>query len=120
MRVLVAGTVDLAPEKREEALVGAKELIEEARGEPGCIAYDWTPDPYVPGRIHVFEEWTSEQMLIDHLKAPSYTGMLAHLGGIGIIDSVTQKYRVDHFEPVYDPTGVPRGDFFTEPEYGKA
>lgn len=114
MRVLVAGYVDLDPALREKALIGAEDLIVEARGEPGCIAYDWTPDPYIAGRIHVFEEWTSEEELSVHLKAPSYTGMLAHLGGIGIKDSVTHKYRVDHFEPVYDPTGVPRGDFFTE------
>lgn len=113
MRVLIAGTVDLDPEARDTALEGAKALIEEARGEPGCVAYDWTPDPYLPGRIHVFEEWTSEADLSVHLKAPSYTGMLAHLGGVGIRASDTQKYRVDHFEPVYDPDGVPRGDFFT-------
>ena len=113
MRVLIAGTIELAPEHIDEALNGAKELIEEARSEPGCIAYDWTPDPYVPGRIHVYEEWTGEQVLIDHLKAPSYTGMLAHLGEFGIKSAVTQKYRVDHFEPVYDPEGNPRGDFFS-------
>lgn len=116
MRVLIAGTVDLDPDKREGALAGAKDLIEEARAEPGCVAYDWTPDPYIPGRIHVFEEWVSEATLIDHLKAPSYTGMLAHLGGIGILASNTQKYRVDHFEPVYDPDGKPRGDFFSAPD----
>lgn len=114
MRILIAGVVDLPPKRRDEAIAGAEALIEEARGEPGCVAYDWTPDPFLPGRIHVYEEWTGEAELAAHLKAPSYTGMLAHLGGIGILNAVTQKYRVDHFEPVYDPKGVPRADFFTE------
>lgn len=114
MRILIAGTIELEPKHVEDALKGAKDLIAEARAEQGCIAYDWTPDPYVPGLIHVFEEWTGEQELIEHLKAPSYTGMLGHLGSFGIKNAVTQKYRVDHFEPVYDPEGNPRGDFFTE------
>jgi hypothetical protein len=41
--------------------------------------------------------------------------MLGHLSGVGILASDTKKYRIDHFEPVYDPEGVPRADFFTDP-----
>ena len=36
------------------------------------------------------------------------------LGKYGITDAVVSKYRVAHEEPVYDPEGVPRADFFTE------
>ncbi len=39
--------------------------------------------------------------------------MLGHLTETGIVKAVTQKYRIDHFEPVYDPEGRPRADFFT-------
>jgi quinol monooxygenase YgiN len=113
-KVVVAGTVDVANEARDRALQEAKPLIDEALGEPGCLAYEWTCDPFAPGRIHVFEEWESEQALADHLRAPSYTGMLAHLGRVGIRAAVTRKYRVDLDEPVYDESGTPRGDFFTE------
>jgi len=113
MTILIAGIVDLNPDQRQEALDGARSLIEAAREEPGCIAYDWTPDPYESQRIHVFEEWASEGELAFHLSGEPYKGMLAHLSSFGILDSKTQKYRVDHFEPVYDPSGVPRADFFT-------
>ena len=27
--------------------------------------------------------------------------------------SQIRKFRVDHIEPVYDPSGTPRADFFT-------
>jgi len=113
MTILIAGTIDLEPDKRGEALEGAKGHIEAARDEAGCVAYDWTPDPYVPGRIHVFEEWTGEKELAIHLAGAPYKNMLVHLSSFGILASKTQKYRVDHFEPVYDPEGVPRADFFT-------
>ena len=112
-KVVIAGTVDVDPEAREQALRDAHPLIEEALAEPGCIAYAWTLDVFDPGRIHVFEEWESEQTLIDHLRAPSYLNMLAHLGKVGIRAAVTRKYRVDLDEPVYDDQGKPRGDFVT-------
>jgi quinol monooxygenase YgiN len=112
-KVVIAGTVEVAPEKRDQAIREAKALIDEALGEPGCVAYEWTFDPFVPGRIHVFEEWESEQTLSEHLRAPSYLNMLAHLGRVGILSALTRKYRVDLDEPVYDENGRPRGDFFT-------
>ena len=112
-KVVVAGTVDVAPEKREQAIRSAKALIDEALAEPGCVAYEWTFDAFDPGRIHVFEQWESEETLIEHLKAPSYLNMLAHLGQVGIRAAVTRKYRVDLDEPVYDGNGRPRGDFFS-------
>jgi len=112
-KVIVAGTVDLAPEQREQAIRDAKPLIDEALAEPGCMAYEWTFDPFDAGRVHVFEQWESEETLSEHLRAPSYLNMLAHLGRVGIRAAATRKYRVDRDEPVYDEKGRPRGDFVT-------
>jgi hypothetical protein len=39
--------------------------------------------------------------------------MAGHLAAVGIKNAVTRKYRVDLIEPVYDPDGKPRADFFT-------
>ncbi|MEM1103779.1 MAG: antibiotic biosynthesis monooxygenase [Pseudomonadota bacterium] len=116
MTILIAGTIEVAEDKREQALTDAEPHILAALEEPGCVAYRWTPDPYNPKQIHVFEEWTGEKELAHHLSAEPYMNMLAHLSGVGILSAVTQKYRVDHFEPVYDPEGVPRADFFSAPD----
>lgn len=113
MHIVIAGIVDLENADRDQVILEARPLIEEARGEPGCLAYDWTADPYIPKRIHVFEEWTGEAELAVHLKAPSYVNMLAHLGAAGIKEAKTQKYQINKFEPVYDDTGVPRANFFS-------
>lgn len=114
-RIVIAGKVDVAPEKRAAALTDARPLIEAALAEKGCVEYAWTADPHDPGRIRVFEEWKNEPDLAAHLAGQPYKQMLAHLSGVGILNAVTQKYRVDHFEPVYDPNGVPRANFFTAP-----
>ena len=113
MRVVISGEIDFEPEARERALLGARPLIEDALAEKGCLQYAWTADLSLPGRVHVFEDWESEADLSAHLVAKPYLDMLAHLGGIGIKQAVTRKYRVDLVEPVYDPEGRPRGDFFT-------
>ena len=113
MSVVISGEIDVEPNAREQALLGARPRIEAALAEKGCLHYAWSADLGVPGRIHVFEDWESEADLSAHLVAKPYLDMLAHLGGIGIKQAVTRKYRVDLVEPVYDPEGRPRGDFFT-------
>ena len=113
MKVLITGEIDLAPEARDGALTAAVPFIEAALAEAGCIAYAWSADLSAPGRVHVFEEWASEADLIAHLAGQPYRDMAGHLASVGIKGAVTRKYRVDHTEPVYDPEGRPRGDFFT-------
>jgi quinol monooxygenase YgiN len=113
MRILIAGKIDVKPEKRDDVLRGAVPFIQAALAEHGCVAYDWTADVNLPGRINVFEEWESEADLSVHLAGQPYRSMLGHLSGTGIVNAVTKKYRVDHCEPVYDPEGRPRADFFT-------
>lgn len=111
MPIVITGEIDVTPGKREEALAGARELIDDALAEPGCNHYAWSSDPYLPNRIHVFEDWDTAETLAAHLVAPSYFGMLKHLGGIGIVNAVTRKYRVDLIEPVYGPDGVATAKF---------
>lgn len=115
MRIVISGEIDLNPKDREPALLGAGPLIQAALDEQGCTHYAWTADLARPGRVHVFEEWESEADLAVHLAGKPYQGMLAHLSGFGLKGAVTRKYRVDHVEPVYDPEGRPRADFFTSP-----
>lgn len=111
MPIVITGEVDLTPGRREAALAGARALIEEALAEPGCRAYAWSADPYLPDRVHVFEEWDTADQLAAHLVAPSYFGMLKHLGEVGIVAAVTRKYRVDLIEPVYGEDGVATARF---------
>jgi quinol monooxygenase YgiN len=113
MTIVIAGEVDFPPENRAAALAGAQALIDMALAEPGCRHYAWTIDPYLPGRVHVFEEWDSAEELQVHLEGPAYTGMLAHLGGHSILNTVTRKYRCDLVEPVYGPDGVATATFLT-------
>jgi quinol monooxygenase YgiN len=114
-RIIISGTVDLPPDRLDDALSRARPLIEGALTEPGCLDYDWCPDPLIPGRIRVFERWASEETLAAHFQGSWYQGMREHLAACGITGASTAKFRVDVAEPVYDGTGTPRADFFTKP-----
>ena len=117
MKVIIAGSIDLEdPSQVKEMLLSARPHIEGALEEEGCIAYDWTEDHLVPGRIHVYEEWTSSDTLEAHLQGHWYRDMGAHIASYPrkASNNVIKKYRVAYEEPVYDETGVARGHFFTE------
>ena len=113
--IIIAGTIDFDPEKREGVLLEARDLIEETREQGGCHHYVWSPDVCVDGRLYVYEAWEDTPSLAAHLKGPYYKSMLALIGRHAPRRVKVEKHRVDLSEPVYDPDGVPRADFFSKP-----
>jgi quinol monooxygenase YgiN len=113
MTVLIAGTLHLPVGDREKALAETADLVVETRTQPGCLHYVWSADPTSPTRVYVFEKWASVDELAAHLAGPYYRNMLAALGKYGVTDTEVSKYQIALEEPVYDPQGRPRADFFT-------
>ena len=113
MTVLINGTVDFSPEDAQAAMEESAQLQADTRSQKGCNHYVWSLDPAVPGRVYVYENWDSSEDLNAHLAGPYYQGMLQLLGKYEMKGTDILKYRIDHAEPVYDPEGVPRGDFFS-------
>lgn len=114
--IIIAGTIELEPARRDEALTTAKPFIDGALTQEGCEAYTWCADLSSPGRVEVFERWTREADLAAHFTGPHYLAMLKALGAFGLKSFDVSKYRVDHREPVYDSENKPRADFFTKRE----
>jgi len=117
-QIIIAGTIDLAdPRRRDEALDKARVLQQKTRDEePGCLAYVFSADPCVEGRLVVHELWQDEASLAAHFEHQNYLNMRAALGAIGLRGADNRKYRVDLSEPVYDKAFKPRADFFTAKE----
>ena len=110
-KVLVAAHIDVDPSKRDETIRTGKPYIDGALTQEGCLHYTWSADLENPARIEVFEEWTSEQALADHLAGPHYAAMAAHVGGAGITNAESAKYLVSKEGPVYNAEGVATADF---------
>ena len=111
--IIIAGTVEIDPARRDAALKAGLEHEAAGRAEAGCLDYVWTADSHNPGRIYVYERWESQQALEAHFQSAAYRDMRATINGHGIRGANVAKYRIDLAEPVYDPTGRPRADFFT-------
>ena len=113
MTILVAGTIELDAEKRTAALADAAALMAETRSQAGCVHYVWSADPSSETRVYVYEYWASVADLAAHLAGPYYAQMLGLLGKYKVENTEVSKFRVDLEDPVYDPEGRTRADFFT-------
>ncbi len=114
MVTLITGWLDVEPDKLEAALVAGLPHVKATRAQKGCLDYNWSADPLTPGRIYVYERWETHEDLALHFKGPHYLAMRDTIGAHGMVASDVAKFRIDLMEPVYDPQGRPRADFFTE------
>jgi quinol monooxygenase YgiN len=109
--IIIAGTVDVDPERRDEALGAGKAHMAETRKLDGCLDYVWSADPMTPGRIYIFERWASRAALEVHFASPHYTAMRDTIATRGITGLDVSKYKIAASAPVYDATGSPSAVF---------
>ncbi|MCP3986512.1 MAG: antibiotic biosynthesis monooxygenase [bacterium] len=112
--IIIAGTVDVDPEQREAALSSGCVHMVETRKLPGCLDYVWSADPLTPGRIYVYERWQDQATLAAHFESPHFPAMRDTIAAHGIRGVDVAKVEVGRVEPVYDPQGRARADFFSE------
>jgi quinol monooxygenase YgiN len=114
--IILSGTVDVDPERRDAALEAGLPHMQATRAQSGCLDYNWSADLLTPGRIYVYERWESQAALEAHFAGPHYPAMRDTIAAHGLCAADVAKYRIELSEPVYDPSGVPRADFFTADE----
>ena len=56
----------------------------------------------------------SEESLKKHFEDEWYKNMGATLNEVGLLNAFSAKYKIVKQEPVYDDSGTPRADFFSE------
>jgi quinol monooxygenase YgiN len=66
--LIIAGTFEVDPRRRDEFIAGKVDAMRESRAEAGCIDYVFSADPLEPGRVHLFERWESKEHLAPHLE----------------------------------------------------
>ena len=67
--IVIAGKIQVKPEKREEAKRAALEMVEATRREAGCISYAFYADLVDPGTFFIFEEWKDDAALGAHFQS---------------------------------------------------
>ena len=61
--IIVAGALTVDPDGRDAYLDGCVSLVEAARRADGCLDFALSPDLLDPGRINVYERWSSDEDL---------------------------------------------------------
>ena len=98
--LIIAGTLDVAPEQRAEVLALAEALMRATNEEPGNHEYLFTPDPFDAGRIRIFERWESEEALASHFGQPHMAEFGGALGKLDVRGSDLTKYSISDFGPL--------------------
>lgn len=66
--IVVAGTVKVKSNTREEAAQAALKMAAATQTEAGCIAYQFYTDLADPNTFFIFEVWESEVALTQHFQ----------------------------------------------------
>jgi len=87
--IVVAGTVAVRPETREDAVRAALAMARATTEEPGCISYRFFTDLTDPNTFLIFEEWASDEALAKHFQTPHMAAFQRELprflaGGLAI------------------------------------
>ena len=64
--IIIAGTIQIDPQKREANLAAIQVMMAKSQAEEGCLAYEFSADLTTPNQFHLFEIWESEQSLQAH------------------------------------------------------
>jgi quinol monooxygenase YgiN len=92
MTILVTGTIDFDPSKRDEAVAAITECMEAARKDEGCEAYVFSGDLSDPGRIHVSEQWASQELMDAHMATPHMATLMGAMGAFGVTAASLTKW----------------------------
>ena len=82
--IIVAGALTVNPEERDSYLEGCVRVVSAARLAQGCLDFAVSPDLLEPGRINVYERWSSDEDLERFRGSGPDDGQLAALLNIDV------------------------------------
>jgi quinol monooxygenase YgiN len=98
--IVIAGTIPVKPECREEAYKLASVLEEATRQEPGCLTYTFYANRNDPNTFFIFEEWDSDEALAKHFQTEHMKQFLQQAPKILAGPPAAKKYTVASAAPL--------------------
>jgi quinol monooxygenase YgiN len=84
MSIIVTGTIDFDPAKREEAIEAVTACMAATRAEAGNEAYTFALDVEAPARFHVTEQWADQPSIDSHMATPHLAELMGKMGDLGV------------------------------------
>ena len=98
--IVIAGTIPIKAEYREEAKQLARKLEEATRKEAGCLVYTFYADRDDPSTFFIFEEWESDEALQRHFQTDHMKAFLQEAPKILAGQVAAKKYTVSSVSPL--------------------
>jgi quinol monooxygenase YgiN len=98
--VVIAGSIRIRSEMREEAVRAALVMAAASQAEPGCRAYRFTADLVEPTLFYIHEEWDSEEALRAHFGTPHMATFRAALPRLMAGPAVITRFDVSAAGPM--------------------
>jgi quinol monooxygenase YgiN len=101
MTILVTGTMDIDPAKRDEFIAAATAVMEGSQAEAGCEHYCFSADLHDQGRFHVSEQWADKGAMDQHGGAPHFVAFMGAMGGFGVRGATVTKWEGATGSPLF-------------------
>jgi len=82
--ILVTGSMDIDPAKRDDFLAAINELMAATRVEDGCEAYSFSADVSDEGRFYISEQWANQAVVDTHNATPHLAKFMGSIGDFGL------------------------------------
>jgi quinol monooxygenase YgiN len=98
--IVIAGTIPIKAEHREEAQQLALWMAAETRKETGCLTYSFYADLADPNTFLIFEEWESDEALGRHFQTEHMKKFQQQAPKLLAGKVSAKKYTVDSATPL--------------------
>ena len=98
--IIVAGTVRIDSQHREEAIQLAMWMSAQTEAEPGCLGYRFYASLEDEYTILIFERWENAEALQAHFQTPHMGEFNRQLGGLLAGRPEIVRYSVSDQEPM--------------------
>ena len=92
--LIIAGTITIDPDRREEFDRAAREMMRETHKEAGNLVYCFTHDLEDESLVRIFEQWETQEALDAHFKAPHMAAFQKAMGQVGMKDMSIQRFEI--------------------------
>jgi len=98
--LIVAAEAVVEPDAVETVREALREMEEETRKEPGCLAYAFSVDVNDATMIRIFERWASMDALAAHFKTLHMAAFAAALGSLEPKSVEVKAYEIAQEVPL--------------------
>ncbi|MDP1818771.1 MAG: putative quinol monooxygenase [Acidimicrobiales bacterium] len=92
MSIIVTGTIELDPAKRDAFIALANDAMSASRVEEGNEGYAFSADLTDPGRFYVAEQWASQEAMDVHMASEHLATFMGAMGTVGVTAASLTKW----------------------------